>query len=906
MSRLDANWIFWCCVWLLHCSVVGCADEKRSAESNGRKTDPDGQVYNETQDSATAIEDSNLSLMNDAAQDTGDFSRPDASDAESDVVDAGSDVEPDCSAQCPIDDLRCTDNRVQRCAEDSDGCDRWLEQQDCNDRSLVCVQDQRGASCQSPPESCNDDLLNQDETSVDCGGGTCPSCELGERCVENSDCASGACIDESCRDQAQRCQDRFALDDDFVEPNSLLWPLISHDSGVVRQAIGSSFGEYQMYGLPAYVHSGIDIRGLQGDYVRVVADGNIWMTANLAQCEDGAGSSCRLYILDKAGRYIYYYSHLRLSEGDPVSVELRDAITNATSRGANSYPIQPGTDVSAGQTLSAIADFFDNEWAHLHFNIFDASENYDGINPLLALTFQGQNSPIDDEAPVIQQIEVRPDDETEGRTALMNCDELTGSVDLIAWMGDSFFTNDPAPESVPGTIDSIGVYAARTLIRNVATGERIEIPWYTFNRAPINCSGPQRGISCPQALSQADFFALTIDRSDGAPHIGETYADQLFDVSGSDSSYYTVETYRHIMTHSWGEPGSWDTTTQPDGLYQISVETWDHAGNRAAESRFVVVNNSGVLLPDDTRGDVLVRDHPDDVGAIPSTLGGKPSWASPDILVVPKGAPVDLDTVATHDALVAGEPYDVYLRVLNNSCATVQGIRVRLSTIPPDLAGKNRDQTAITDASLFIGDTNNPDGLTLAAGERGLLGPFEYKPTTAELGRYGARTIVAEIDAALDPREEPSLTGGIDATDAANDNNLALRHLQLRSALTPQVSFSFGNPDSNSACVQIVAELYMVPLTDPQTQVILRLPDHPIIVDAWDEVPGTTMTHDPSRGTISWRLHRKRVPFPPITLPANTEFVVEVQYDVSVDTDQARLRISQYLDDRLSGGIEIF
>ena len=42
-------------------------------------------------------------------------------------------------------------------------------------------------------ESCQDGLLNQDETDTDCGGSHCSKCENGYRCNTNSDCASGYC-----------------------------------------------------------------------------------------------------------------------------------------------------------------------------------------------------------------------------------------------------------------------------------------------------------------------------------------------------------------------------------------------------------------------------------------------------------------------------------------------------------------------------------------------------------------------------------------------------------------------------------------------------------------------------------------------------------------------------------------
>jgi len=43
------------------------------------------------------------------------------------------------------------------------------------------------------PEECNDFELNGKETSIDCGGGECPKCELNKDCLVNDDCFSGVC-----------------------------------------------------------------------------------------------------------------------------------------------------------------------------------------------------------------------------------------------------------------------------------------------------------------------------------------------------------------------------------------------------------------------------------------------------------------------------------------------------------------------------------------------------------------------------------------------------------------------------------------------------------------------------------------------------------------------------------------
>jgi cysteine-rich repeat protein len=44
-----------------------------------------------------------------------------------------------------------------------------------------------------PCASCFDHTKNFDETDIDCGGGTCSACAIGEQCNANADCATGDC-----------------------------------------------------------------------------------------------------------------------------------------------------------------------------------------------------------------------------------------------------------------------------------------------------------------------------------------------------------------------------------------------------------------------------------------------------------------------------------------------------------------------------------------------------------------------------------------------------------------------------------------------------------------------------------------------------------------------------------------
>ena len=47
--------------------------------------------------------------------------------------------------------------------------------------------------------SCSDSVKNGNETDVDCGGGTCPKCASGKKCVAASDCSSGMCSGGVCQ-----------------------------------------------------------------------------------------------------------------------------------------------------------------------------------------------------------------------------------------------------------------------------------------------------------------------------------------------------------------------------------------------------------------------------------------------------------------------------------------------------------------------------------------------------------------------------------------------------------------------------------------------------------------------------------------------------------------------------------
>ncbi len=75
--------------------------------------------------------------------------------------------------------------------------------------------DPESATCTSG--SCMDGVKSGDESDVDCGGTECPTCPTGGDCNEGSDCESGVCMGGAC--MAPSCGDGVTNGDEPCDPN---------------------------------------------------------------------------------------------------------------------------------------------------------------------------------------------------------------------------------------------------------------------------------------------------------------------------------------------------------------------------------------------------------------------------------------------------------------------------------------------------------------------------------------------------------------------------------------------------------------------------------------------------------------------------------------------------------------
>ncbi len=734
-------------------------------------------------------------------------------------------------------------------------------------------------------------------------------------------------VDEPTFDPAT-CSSLSALADHGLH----IWPLRERDGwrayGEERSGLMSNFGEFQEYGEGPYLHTGIDLRGSWGedlvgrDLVRVVADGDVWAAPNFSGAGCTSFNNCRVYIVSRPERrYIYYYSHLNLLHDlDTVVREQLESASNRFYRD-QSFPSQP---VNAGDTLAGLGPFRDPDrvtpetrYSHLHFGIFDMCSNFSGIHPLKYLPHPrqpGWSQYRDETPPTVGPLTLVADGGAEELATGGRCDGVWEPVDLILEAKDVFHDQTAAPYHFLGT-DSVGVYEARYNIRRDDGVSIRNMGWTRFDEVPFFLPGVERPLGpCvddptdTSPLQTEDFICLTelnwlinpslgLETAIGGPKIGLGYADQLYSTEApfeSRSTFAGTEQYFHRLTHTGGyhdRPGNWDPSVLEDGRYQISATVRDEAGNESAAHRWVIVDN----IPDHLglsphTGDLVIRDHPQDVGAIPSTLGDQPYWASPDIKVIesgtaPPSGPHDPIWDATSVVDVrAGVSYQIYLRVENMGCDPLVGVDALIGGADTSLIYRGWDHLGETSSSV-----------TLYPGDAAVLEPVEWTPEYS--GNYALLAITSTGE------DEPSTTEiglvpeiGWGPT-VADDSNIA----QLSVHVSGDGPIIFDHWPPFPPDVYWRFDCGDFPIYELGALVRLRTKALPELLQAWQDAPRAELTVEGEELIVDMK--GCKVDLPVFQPPEGTQLPLSLSVELENGPGGIYdLRLEQRFEDVLVGG----
>ncbi|MCP4675188.1 MAG: M23 family metallopeptidase [Deltaproteobacteria bacterium] len=688
------------------------------------------------------------------------------------------------------------------------------------------------------------------------------------------------------------------------------WPLMQKDDITEpRRAIWNSFGEFQ----GSYIHPGIDIMGNIGDRAMVVKSGQLLYAANLNACVAGGDYDCRVYILGN-DNYIYYYSHLRQDASSVMTSSMR-----ATLAGASGVLDLENTDfaVTENDILANITDYAATDgvpWYHLHFGIFaDAWGNFDSFNPLDLLKRLDQDPPIqDDEPPIIADVEFYEAGSAQGFSPDQvvpnpdECNRVSGVLDIVAFAKDTFYTENPAPaDFTADDANTIGIYRAEYRIRNQRTGlQEASGEWYNLSRAPHNCPGQPTG-SCPantnfQYADHAEFFGEL--GSGAAPYWGVEYVDEMYSDALSSHSYYSSETFAHIMTSSWGEwdmSKAWDTTALDSGEYQVSVDVWDADNKGDTFNLFVFVQNEpGAINYAYATPDAYMADHDDDDGAIPSNSADQAYWRSPDIWIVGEGEDPAQGTARVY----AGETYHLYLQIHNDRCVDVNNIKAKIYSARPQMIQDESFWIPITDGDEFVGTVDDPEGISLIPGHTALLGPFEWTPTPEEASENdGHRCLMAKIDSPDD-----GIGNELQATP--DNNNIAQRNVQV-DPLTQSFVIINTNTMSSEAIIKYRCNGFPFyrAADGAVAEIEVDVTEYPTIASDWAGAEGATVTYNPSTQLMTVRFDWCDVDMPPTILPAHVELPTNVHLALPGDDNgEYTIDMEELLNGVTRGGMAFY
>jgi hypothetical protein len=723
--------------------------------------------------------------------------------------------------------------------------------------------------------------------------------------------------------------------------------------GIPRPAVWTTHGEYQEFSGPGNVlrqdlHPGIDIRGQNGDRVLFPASGTVVYVSNPEHCSLANSTEtpyCRVWGRADApnDQVLYYVGHMDFMGDDaasPVNSALREKLLIAQDGTVLTMPGPPASSVhvNQGEFVGTLSRFFNaTGWDHLHLGVYDVGDDFASLDPLpfLQRDVPGATFAIkDDERPSIKTFEIKPDVGKVAGSYVKDASggsicgtEVHGALDLLADIEDTFFSNRPTPAPFDLFTDppTTGIKGARFVVNRIGSASGgIDQQWY---KSPLACRSPEENNGLPLcglwrlpfmqsrevtfrnsdgSPSYAGFFAyLEAGTARGAPYwIGGDFDAALYEFDRSDNDHLptgganlpAIHLLSNGVTEADASPkdGAW--ITGESGRYVVTLEAWDDAGNRNSSSQVVTVNNAGLTAPGTGSGwrNAYLQDSPSDFGQIPSTLGGEPFWASPDIVVVPEGTSVTPTYPASAAPFVVNKPYDVYLRVHNNGCDAVSNVRGRVFYATPGTTFTDvhciseAGETAAHCAGNYSSLTTNVAGLGVA-----LLGPFKWTPTQADLdgAASGHRCFLAAIDVSDDAG--PSLAS-VASWDVRQLDNVAQRNVQVS-----ELSFAIQNPEPSNLNSRLLIDVGSFPVGTSGASLVLKL-------GQTAELDPLLASYPKVNGAYQIDLRTGMLTLPPSgswTMPAVSEVPATIDYSLPEGSGPHTVKITHELGGKVVGGM---
>jgi hypothetical protein len=254
-------------------------------------------------------------------------------------------------------------------------------------------------------------------------------------------------------------------------------------------------------------------------------------------------------------------------------------------------------------------------------------------------------------------------------------------------------------------------------------------------------------------------------------------------------------------------------TIETNNLTAITTPSVDYPNADLVVSNLLATTSGSCL----GTSHAYMRDNPIDYGSTPSNLGGQVFWESPDIFLVPRNTPVDLNAVSTETILTPGGLYDIWVRVHNDAgCSAVNNVKTLVYLADP--SALSVQWTPITGLA-YVGPNGGSTGVTAPAGGEALIGPLPFTAPSSGLGN-GHKCILAAIQA--DGEVAPANT-----FDAPNSNQVAQRNIQF---VGPCV-YPLTNGTTSAGNVQLT--LSMTPTTGTAPS-LTALPDVEVGFDDFD------------------------------------------------------------------------